>query len=66
MDELSARILEKYEAWKVCRGAVDELMDELRDGPGDTAEINRAIEAMREAWRQFEREIAPRLRRGSR
>lgn len=66
MDELSERIFEKYEAWKLKRAAVDEFMSELTvDGFGDMGEIEAAIEAMRAAWREFEEAIAPRLREGS-
>lgn len=67
MDETSARMLERYEAWKLTMGEVDALMKELRgDGLGDLDELNKAIDLMRVAWREFEEVSEPRLHRGKR
>lgn len=61
MDEQSEAMFLAYDAWKVKRSAVDELMEEARDGLGDPEALMLAITEMRQAWSEFESVSASRL-----
>lgn len=64
MDEVSAKMFETYETWKATRRAVDELMEERRQGLPVQEDLIAAIETMRAAWSEFERASAPALHLG--
>lgn len=61
MDEQSEAMFLKYEAWKVKRSAVDQFMEEARDGLGDPEALMFTITEMRQAWSEFESVSASRL-----
>jgi hypothetical protein len=64
MDEISARMFKAYEAWKIARGEVDALMQEMVSGiPIPDGKFLHSVALMHEAWSEFEVASEPRFRK---